>query len=299
MAFSEGLRVAIRKRAHLRCCLCHSIGVEVHHIVPQSEGGLDVDENAAPLCPSCHETYGANPQKRKFICEARDLWYEICATRFSINNDQLTVIATMLQNVATKDDIERLAVQNTGFVLGTSASADGTPGGRSAYSFEREEFVHPLIVRELLGWLSDPAATVVAVDLTSANQSNRFFGEFSRSVRDGRTWIEWVGDGRESFAYAHIATSLSGIHMVECYDRGGGTGVFGSVGLFSLESDRALETGVVMSTRSRVLLKTLGAVPLGDRYAGPIVYENGVLAIGPDEGWFKRGKDAAKTLLVR
>jgi hypothetical protein len=34
-------------------------------------------ENAAPLCPSCHETYGANPTKRKFLREARDLWYEI------------------------------------------------------------------------------------------------------------------------------------------------------------------------------------------------------------------------------
>lgn len=299
MAFSEGLRVAIRKRAHLRCCLCHSIGVDVHHIVPQSDGGLDVDENAAPLCPSCHETYGANPQKRKFIREARDLWYEICAVRFSINNDQLTVIAAMLEKVATKDDIERFAVQNAGFVLGASAGADETFENRSAYSFEREEFVHPLIVRELLGWLSDRTATVVAVDLTSSNRSNRFFGEFSRSVRDGRTWVEWVGDGRESFAYAHIATSPSGIQMVECYDRGGGSGVFGSVGLFSIECDRALEAGIVMSTRTRVLLKTLGSVPLGDRYAGPIVYENGVLAIGPDEGWFNRGKDAAKTLLVR
>jgi hypothetical protein len=299
MAFSESLRVTIRKRAHLRCCLCHSIGIDIHHIEPQSEGGLDADENAAPLCPSCHETYGANPQKRKFIREARDLWYEICATRFASDNEQLTVITEMLRNVATKDDVERLAIQNTGFVLGALARADGASQDQSTYSFEREEFVHPLIVRELLGWLSDPAATVVAVDLTSANQSNRFFGEFSRSVRDGRTWVEWIVDGRESFAYAHIATSPSGIQMVECYDRSGGTGVFGSVGLFSVECDRALEAGDAMSARTRDLLKTLGAVPLGDRYAGHIVYENGVLAIGPDEGWFQRGKDAAKTLLVR
>jgi len=43
------------------------MGVEVHHIISQEEGGSDREENAAPLCPSCHETYGANPQKRKFI----------------------------------------------------------------------------------------------------------------------------------------------------------------------------------------------------------------------------------------
>jgi 5-methylcytosine-specific restriction endonuclease McrA len=48
MTFSEGVRVAVRKRSHLRCCLCHSIGVDIHHIVPQAEGGSDEDENAAP-----------------------------------------------------------------------------------------------------------------------------------------------------------------------------------------------------------------------------------------------------------
>lgn len=299
MVFPEALRVTLRKRAHLRCCLCHSIGVDIHHIVPQSEGGHDTDENAAPLCPSCHDAYGANPQKRKFIREARDLWYEICATRFAPYNDQLTAIAEMLRNVSTKDDIERLAIQNTGFVLGTSTGADEASEQQIAYSFEREEFIHPLIVRELLGWLSDPAATVVAIDLTSANRSNRFFGEYSRSVRNGRTWIEWVGDKGESFAYAHIATSPSGIQMVECYDSGGGSGVFGSVGLFSIARDQALEAGFAMSVRARVLLKNLGTVSLGDRYTGHILYVNGVLAIGPDEGRFQRGNAAAKTLLVR
>ena len=73
--FSESTKVAVRRKAHLRCCLCHDIGVEVHHILPQAEGGSDNPENAAPLCPSCHEKYGANPTKRKFIREARDVWY--------------------------------------------------------------------------------------------------------------------------------------------------------------------------------------------------------------------------------
>jgi hypothetical protein len=73
VAFSESVKLAVRKRAHFQCCLCKSLGVEVHHIVPQSEDGGDTEENAAPLCPSCHEMYGANPLKRKFITEARDL----------------------------------------------------------------------------------------------------------------------------------------------------------------------------------------------------------------------------------
>ncbi len=82
MAFVEALKSRIRKKAHLRCCLCHSIGVDIHHIVQQAEGGLDPEDNAAPLCPACHDRYGANPEKRKLIREARDVWYDLCAKRF-------------------------------------------------------------------------------------------------------------------------------------------------------------------------------------------------------------------------
>ncbi|MGD0105543.1 MAG: HNH endonuclease signature motif containing protein [Rhodopila sp.] len=67
MAFPERLKLAVKKRADFRCCLCHTLYVEIHHITPQQEGGPDDEDNAAPLCPTCHETYGANPEKRKFI----------------------------------------------------------------------------------------------------------------------------------------------------------------------------------------------------------------------------------------
>lgn len=293
MSFSEPLKITIRKRAHFSCCLCHELGVEIHHIVPQSDAGLDSEENAAPLCPSCHEKYGANPEKRKFIREARDFWYEICENKFS--SKQLNDIAEKLQHVATKEDLERVALRNASYVLGASSGA----ADDIRYSFEREEFIHPLIVRELLGWLSDPAATVVAIDLTSANRSNRFFGEFNHSVRNGRTWVRWSGENRESFSYAYIATSPSGIRMVECHDCGGGTGVFGWVALFSVEGDQSVEESVgAVSSRPRILLKTLGSIALGDRYGGEIAYGGGFLNIGPDHGWFNRGESASKVLRI-
>lgn len=299
MAFSEQLKVTVRKRSHLRCCLCHELGVDIHHVVPQSDGGPDTEDNAAALCPSCHDRYGANPEKRKFIREARDLWYEICASRFSSGSQELKEIAESLRHVATKEDLERLALRNVSYVLGASdrkVSAINAP-----YSFEREQFIHPLIVRELLGWISDPAATIIAVDLTSANRSNRFFGEFSLTVQDARTWVGWVGDKGEYFTYAHVASSPSGVQMVECYDCGGGSGVFGSVGLFSLEHDQALEqdASAKISARPRLILKTLGSMMLGDRYKGKIEYEDGLLVIGPDDGWFNRGREASKALPIK
>jgi hypothetical protein len=80
--------------------------VEVHHIVPQAEGGDDSEDNAAPLCPSCHETYGANPQKRKFIREARDFWYELCSERYAADPEWLQEISEKLERAATKGDLE-------------------------------------------------------------------------------------------------------------------------------------------------------------------------------------------------
>jgi hypothetical protein len=83
--------------------------VEVHHIIPEEEDGPDTKDNAAPLCPSCHETYGSNPDKRKFIREARDFWYELCSKRFAGEADKLEIISNLVEKAATKDDINQLS----------------------------------------------------------------------------------------------------------------------------------------------------------------------------------------------
>jgi len=92
------------------------LGIEVHHIQPQADGGTDDEDNAAALCPSCHETYGANPQKRKFIREARDFWYELCAQRYATEADRLDEISQTISDVATKSDLNA-AVQSIGRLL--------------------------------------------------------------------------------------------------------------------------------------------------------------------------------------
>jgi len=108
MAFLEITKLAIKRKAHFACCLCRGVGVEIHHIIPQADGGPDTEDNAAPLCPSCHETYGANPTKRKFIREARDFWFEICATRYAADAGRIDTIHQMLQLLPTKTDMEQM-----------------------------------------------------------------------------------------------------------------------------------------------------------------------------------------------
>ena len=158
--------------------------------------------------------------------------------------------------------------------------------------------MHPLIVKELLGWISDSSATVVGVDLAAANRSNRFYGEFRVKDDGGGALVEWR-DAEASFVYRHVGTAPSGVEIVECHDWLGGSGVFGTVALFCLERDRAVEADCgSLASRDRQVLKILGQFPLGDRYDGDIRYGNGVLEVGPDSGWFNRGEEAAWRLPV-
>ena len=105
MAFKEQQKLAVKRRAHFMCCLCHRPYVEVHHIIPEAKGGPNSEDNAAPLCPTCHEIHGANPTKRNYIKQARDCWYEICEKRYSSDPDRLEEIATQLKQAATKEDL--------------------------------------------------------------------------------------------------------------------------------------------------------------------------------------------------
>ena len=188
-----------------------------------------------------------------------------------------------------------MTVHNPTYVLGST-----TDGGLDAtrFSFGGEEYVHPLIVRELLGWISDSGATVVGVDLETANRSNRSHGDFNVGDDQDPMRIRWE-DGRSAFGYRHVGTTPSGVEIVECHDWSGGSGVFGTVAMFGLECDRALDGETeAPSVRDRSVLKMLGQFPLGDHYRGDVSYRNGVLEVGPDRGWFNQGEEAAWRLPV-
>ena len=300
MPFPESLKKKIRKRANHRCCMCYTLGVDIHHIVPQVEGGDDTEDNAAPLCPNCHSTYGANPEKRKIIREIRDHLYERNRCAFETQSE-LKKISNLLENILSKEDLERRAIRNNISLRESSGASSMQPSSKDIrYSFSCDEFIHPLIVRELMGWISDKKETIMSVDISNANQSNRFYGEYTISDKDGKSQVIWQGDENEYFSYLYIGTSPSGVEIVECYDCGGGSGVFGSVGLFSLDYDQALgedSTGEIV-TRERAVLKILGSIGLGDRYDGEIKYIDGFLIIGPDNGWFNRDQKSARRLPI-
>lgn len=85
MPFSSSVRKEALIASARHCCLCHrykGVKVEVHHIVPESEGGSNDTENAIVLCFDCHADAGHynpnHPRGTKMspeeLREARDWW---------------------------------------------------------------------------------------------------------------------------------------------------------------------------------------------------------------------------------
>lgn len=81
MPFSNRIKLEAKRRSAFRCCICYRFFVEVHHIVPQAEGGADTLDNAAALCSECHDLFGGNPEKRAQLREMRDLWWNTMEER--------------------------------------------------------------------------------------------------------------------------------------------------------------------------------------------------------------------------
>lgn len=75
MPFSEKLKLEVKQKSNFRCVVCGEAIVEIHHIIPQSEKGLDTFDNAVALCAHCHNIYGNNSSKRDELRHRRDFVY--------------------------------------------------------------------------------------------------------------------------------------------------------------------------------------------------------------------------------
>lgn len=86
MPFPQSVREQALVAAARYCCVCHrykGVKVEVHHIVPEAEGGTNDTENAIALCFDCHADAGHynpnHPRGTKFspdeLRRHRDGWH--------------------------------------------------------------------------------------------------------------------------------------------------------------------------------------------------------------------------------
>jgi hypothetical protein len=103
--FPESVKYEARRRAAFRCCYCREMGDHVHHLTPKEEGGQGVIENAIYLCVQCHDRHGHRPDKRAQLRQAREVWHEYVAEKYSTND------LDMFENLATKADVAQLTAQ--------------------------------------------------------------------------------------------------------------------------------------------------------------------------------------------
>lgn len=116
MAFSQQIINEVKEKAAFKCCRCQAIGIEVHHIFPQKDNGSDTLDNAAPLCPSCHSSFGDNPIKRKEITQMRDWWYKVIERSYptrDINYQLLNDINTKVEALTNNQDKALIDLKTT------------------------------------------------------------------------------------------------------------------------------------------------------------------------------------------
>ena len=181
----------------------------------------------------------------------------------------------------------------------------------AAYSFRKAPFVHPKIVNDLIGNLSDVGDQVVAINLLDSQDSNRYFGEIfvtpqtdplvpswpwvyslnGEPTRDGELGDSW---GQEYYAYRYLRSTDSGLDVLHARYSGGGSGVFNYVMFVRTEADYGIEYPLARTVDSgqnaaepkihdRELIRILGRIPLGDRWIGTVeVAGNDVVVRGRD-----------------
>ena len=164
--------------------------------------------------------------------------------------------------------------------------------GENPCSFSSPPYVHPKIIEDLMTWISDRGDQVVAINLLEAQDSNRYSGEVVVREVPGKGPLVCVCSEKEEFAYQHIGRTTSGIHVLCTSDWRGGSDVFKNLLLLRIEDDKGLAVDwgrqSVHLSRRRLLLRKLGEIGLGDRWAGELKVKGNELFIGTDEGWFSR-----------
>ena len=192
-----------------------------------------------------------------------------------------------------------------GFMFGTDIvgrfSQPETHGERrvhATYSLKQAPFVHPKIVGDLIGMLSDVGDQVVAINLLDSQDSNRYFGEFFVTPQTDPLVPSWPwvssldrelsdneerGDfpEQEVYAYRYIGSTLSGLDVLHAKYSGGGSGVFNRLTFVRIEADYSVEYPLLRNIdskqdaaqpelRHRELIRIVGKIPLGDRWRGTV-----------------------------
>ncbi|WP_444936033.1 hypothetical protein ACJJIW_18640 [Microbulbifer sp. JMSA004] len=184
----------------------------------------------------------------------------------------------------------------------SSDSVSARSWRKCPYSFRNDQLISPLIIKDLIGWISDSKRQIVSVDIDGSNRSNRYYGDIRVRELEDRTFVEVEGeDGQGVFGYEYLGTSESGVHALHTYDDASGSGTFHSLILVVIEDADLLEyDDEAPQLLSTPVVRLIGRLSLGDRYIGNVSFNRGVLRISKDKSFTRNSlMDTSKVILVK
>jgi uncharacterized protein len=180
-------------------------------------------------------------------------------------------------------------------------------------SFTEAPFISPRIINDLSPWESDHGDHVIAINITDAQGSNRYFGDVQTRKTPGKNPYVFVvtpgqdaGDRGSEFGYSYVGKTASGIDVLMTVESGGGSGSFEKLLLVRLErdstgSDLKRTSGNIEALtfkKQRVLIRKLGDIELGDRWAGDLKITGNQILIGKDRGALSRAAPSGSRVIT-
>lgn len=148
------------------------------------------------------------------------------------------------------------------------------------YSFIKEKYITPLIIKDLEGWLSDVGTEIISINISSSNESNRYFGKISVKANQNSNPIVTAESDEGTFSYQYLGCSFSGKHLIRTWDWGGGSGVFESIMLVTMHRDYIHNYDIDNHIDElQLIVSKIGSICLGDRYDGTVKFKWGRLTI--------------------
>lgn len=149
----------------------------------------------------------------------------------------------------------------------------GTPLDEANAKFTyKNKPIHPFLLGEFLGWLSDDRPPMVTtVDVAAAFDTNKYpsgevkwqYGQWMVDREEGEGDLKTY----ESYGYNWLGKMANNVHVVEIGESGGGSGYF-----MDLIFVKFSESEIVWQDKKekQLLMSIVGTYRLGDRYEGEI-----------------------------
>ncbi len=148
----------------------------------------------------------------------------------------------------------------------------------------KQPYINPAILQDLTGLSSDTGVQIVSVNVTDAQDSNRYFQSQVDITDQGVVVYQTEQGGR--FGYKWIGTVWPGLELVQVYDNsGGGSAIFNQALFVELGCDDGLKSeGTTLSfDGSRYVIKNKGQFSLGESWTGTLEAAEGKIFVNGNE----------------